>query len=149
MILNLVRYDLTEKRTIGKLSVNGVFECYTLEDAVRPIKIPKETAIPSGRYQVVITESVRFRMPLPLLLAVPGFSGVRIHTGNVDADTEGCILVGQEKGTDRILKSHAAMNVLFPKIRAALEAGDQVWIEIEKGTIQGDPITVGGKGAAS
>jgi len=100
--LELKRVKLGEEFTIGKLSVDGKFICYTLEDTVReqvgvPVeqwKVMSKTAIPTGTYPVTITMSNRFKTMLPLLGNVPGFSGVRIHTGNSAKDTEGCILVG-------------------------------------------------------
>lgn len=92
--LRLERRIFTDDVTVGELYVDNVFHCYTLEDAVRPVKIPKITAIPKGIYKVVLTMSNRFKKVLPLLENVPNFAGVRIHTGNTNEDTEGCILVG-------------------------------------------------------
>src|SRR2546423_440555 len=94
MQLQLKRKTFTDKSTIGELAVNGVFECFTLEDVVRPEKIKRETAIPAGRYEIAITFSDKFQKFLPLLLNVPNYEGVRIHSGNRPEDTEGCILVG-------------------------------------------------------
>lgn len=108
-------------------------ECSTLEDQERAQKIPGKTAIPAGKYQVVVTFSNRFQKPLPLLLNVPGFSGVRIHSGNTANDTEGCILVGAEDGnpSDAWLgRSREAFTPLFAKIQAAIAAGEKVWITI-------------------
>ncbi len=82
MELRIKRTDFSDQSTIGELSVNGQFECYTLEDKVRPEKIAGKTAIPAGRYEVVISFSQRFQRPLPLLLKVPNFEGIRIHPGN-------------------------------------------------------------------
>lgn len=102
MKLTLERVKLGDDFTVGKLSADGKFVCYTLEDKVReeigvPVeqwKVMSQTAIPKGTYSVTITMSNRFKTQLPLLGNVPGFSGVRIHTGNSSKDTEGCILVG-------------------------------------------------------
>lgn len=102
MKLTLERVKLGEDFTVGKLSADGKFVCYTLEDKVReeigvPVeqwKVMGQTAIPKGTYPITITMSNRFKTKLPLLGNVPGFSGVRIHTGNTAKDTEGCILVG-------------------------------------------------------
>src|SRR4051794_1532912 len=102
MDLKVIRKQFTDKSTIGDLFINDQFECFTLEDVVRPVKIKGMTAIPAGIYEVVINFSERFRKLLPLLLNVPTFDGIRIHPGNTDKDTEGCILVGQMKQKDSI-----------------------------------------------
>lgn len=130
MKLVLDRYDRTDTRTIGKVSINGEWFGYCLEDAIRPVKIPGETAIPFGRYQVVITFSQRFQRDLPILLEVPNFQGVRIHPGNTTEDTEGCILVGMRRGKDTIFESKRAVEALTWRMRQALAAGDEVWLDI-------------------
>ena len=132
MNLQLVRKEFTEQSTIGELTVDGQFECFTLEDKVRPdgVKVFGETAIPEGIYHIDITFSNRFKKDLPLLLAVPNFEGVRIHSGNTPADTLGCILVGKGKGSNRIDQSRDAFNALFPKLRAAKDRGDGITLEI-------------------
>ena len=114
---------------IGELSVNGKFECYTLEDVERPVKIAGVTAIPRGNYEIIISWSARFGKPLPLLLQVPNYDGVRIHQGNTAANTEGCILVGTVKKSNSIEKSAVAFSALFPKIEAASKK-EKVFIEI-------------------
>lgn len=129
MELQVKRTDLTDESTIGELSVNGEFECYTLEDKVRPVKIAGKTAIPVGCYEVIINFSQRFGRPLPLLLNVPDFEGVRIHPGNTDADTEGCILVGDTKKPNFVGDSRLAFERLFGKLKAA-SATEKVFIEI-------------------
>jgi len=94
--LHLERIKLHPAKTIGRLFIDSIFFCYTLEDTVRApgIKIPGKTAIPQGKYKVVVSWSTRFKKLMPLILAVPGFAGIRLHGGNTDADTDGCILVG-------------------------------------------------------
>lgn len=132
MNLLLLRRGFEEGATEGSLYVE---ECHTLEDAVRPEKIPRITAIPAGTYRVIITHSPRFNRPMPLLLDVPGFTGVRIHSGNKPEDTEGCILVGKDQTTLRdgwIGQSKAAYNALYLKIRAAIAKGEEVWLTIEE-----------------
>lgn len=131
MNIDLVRIEFSERSTIGKLALDGVFECFTLEDRFRPdgVKVPGATAIPCGTYEVVITFSNRFKRPLPLILNVPGFSGVRIHPGNDDSDTEGCVLVGQTKGVDSIGQSRAAFSLFFLKLEGAMRTG-KVFIEV-------------------
>ena len=116
----------------GNLYVNDKPECWTLEDVEREVKIPGKTAIPVGVYEVIITPSNRFKRDLPLLLNVPNFSGVRIHTGNAAADTEGCILVGDapDPAEEWLGQSRAAFSRLFPKIQSAVMGGEKVTIEI-------------------
>lgn len=132
MRIKLERQEFQPKCTIGELFVDGCFECYTLEDVVRQEKVYGETAIPYGTYEIDITRSNRFKRDLPLLKDVPNFSGIRIHPGNTDADTEGCILVGRTKGNDFVGESRAAFAALFTKIREAIDQGDTVTIDIEE-----------------
>jgi hypothetical protein len=124
--------------TIGKLYIDGVFESHTLEDVVRekpgvPVlnwKIKGDTAIPKGTYNVIVTWSPKFSKPMPLLLNVPGFEGVRIHSGNTDRDTEGCILVGSEVSGESILKSRDAYNKLYDKMVSAIKESQNITITI-------------------
>jgi hypothetical protein len=129
MQLQLVRKIFTDQSTIGELSVNGVFECFTLEDKVRPVKIKGETAIPAGTYEVAVTFSNKFQKLLPLLMDVPNFDGIRIHTGNTAKDTLGCILVGQGTGVDSISSSRLAFAPLFEKLQGVIRT-EKVFIEI-------------------
>ena len=133
MKLELVRTMCGAVCTIGDLYVDGLRQCYTLEDVVRPdgVKVYGETAIPSGRYRVLITYSNRFQRDLPLLVGVPNFEGIRIHPGNTAADTHGCILVGMERHGDSIINSRVAFAPLFTDIRDAIEHGQEVWIEVK------------------
>ena len=119
MQITVKRLHKTDISTIGELLVDGIFECYTLEDAERDVKIKGETAIPKGTYNVIINESTRFKRLLPLLLNVPNFEGVRIHSGNSNHDTEGCILVGQSRNKNYIGQSRKAFDKLFKKMQAA------------------------------
>ena len=129
MELRVERTDFSETSTIGKLYVDDQFECYTLEDKVRPVKIKGKTAIPAGRYEVIINFSQRFGRMLPLFLNVPNFEGVRIHPGNTAADTEGCILVGETKDAEFIGQSRLAFEGLFNKLKTASET-EKIFIEI-------------------
>lgn len=117
--LVLIRSRFSKRSTIGRLFIDGKFECWTLEDAVRPEKVQNETAIPAGHYPVRITPSPRFKRDLPLVVGVPGFEGIRIHPGNTDADTEGCILVGTSAAADRVNESRRAFDALFLKLEVA------------------------------
>ena len=96
MKLQLMREQYRPDSTVGRLLVDGTFECFTLEDGIRTSKVHGRTAIPPGTYRVTVTPSPRFRKALPRLHDVPNFQGVLIHPGNTAADTEGCILVGAQ-----------------------------------------------------
>ena len=130
MKIKVVRELSTEKSTPGVMWVDGDRQCYTLEDVVRPQKIMHETAIPAGTYKVVVTMSNRFKRELPLLLDVPGYEGVRIHPGNTDKDTSGCILVGVTRGEDMVGGSRTAFNTLFDAIQAARAAQELITLEV-------------------
>lgn len=142
MELKVVRDRFERKRTYGKLYIDGVYFCETLEDRVREVvpggpfvKVPKETAIPVGRYRVLITLSTRFKVWLMELLKVPMFAGIRVHAGNTEENTEGCILVGFNRGMNGdalpLLNSKKALEKLQPLVATALAKGDEVWITVE------------------
>lgn len=119
MRLRLLREPSRNGATLGALFVDGVFHCWTLEDVVRDVKVPGETAIPFGRYPVVLTHSPRFNCVLPEVRNVPGFVGVRIHAGNRASDSSGCILVGLDRGDAWIGRSQMALSGLMRKVIGA------------------------------
>ncbi len=121
MLLTLKRRWLAEQSTIGELSIDGVFECYTLEDTFRSHgpKLFGRTCIPCGTYRVAITWSPRFQRELPHIMGVPGFAGIRIHPGNTPDDTSGCVLVGVTRGVDSIGQSRRAFEALLEKLKLA------------------------------
>lgn len=137
MILKLDRIHFGETFTVGKLFNGRDFLCYTIEDKVREVigkpvaewKIAGKTAIPKGYYPVTVTMSNRFKRELPLLSNVEGFEGVRIHTGNTSADTEGCIILGStwDNKSDFISGSKLAFDKVFPLIK---NSTDKVFIEL-------------------
>ena len=139
MDLRLVRVATTNRVTPGTLYVDGALECVTLEDAIReqigvPVaawKIPGETAIPAGRYDLTLTMSQRFQRILPLLGQVPGFTGVRIHAGNVIDDTEGCILPGLERRPDGVGESKLAVIEVNKWFDAIIAKGQEAWITVQ------------------
>jgi len=132
MELIVNRKWFTDKSTIGELLIDNMFECYTLEDAVRPVKIDGKTAIPEGKYQVIIDFSNRFKKLMPHVLNVPGFEGIRVHAGNTDANTEGCLLLGRTKTKDFIGESKLAIDTFIPKLEKGLKQG-KVYITYKKG----------------
>jgi len=132
MELKLVRDVCGADCTLGKLFVDGQFDCYTVEDVVRPggVKVHGKTAIPEGRYHVVVSRSPRFGRDLPLLENVPNFEGVRIHPGNTAEDTEGCIIPGLARTPKGVAQSRAAFGKLFAALQAELGRGGDVWLSV-------------------
>lgn len=117
--LTLTRIAKRADYTIGRLEdENGVKICDTLEPKYRDykggeLKVPRKSAVPEGTYPVVVTKSKKFGKYLPLLVGVPGFEGVRIHSGNTVNDTEGCILVGQNLIKGKVLLSRLTLEKLM------------------------------------
>lgn len=133
MEITLRRTRLTPKATLGELAVDGIPECVTLEDVVRApgVKVWGATAIDAGRYEVTIDFSQRFNRPMPHVMNVPNFTGIRIHKGNTSANTEGCILLGREvSGDDLITHSTEAWDSFWPQLGHALDFGEEVWLTI-------------------
>lgn len=129
IILN--RIAKKAKYTIGKLYINDQYFCDTLEDTDRGLtqsmteqqigskKVYGETAIPTGTYRIIINYSNKFKKQMPLLLNVPGFAGIRIHSGNTEKDSLGCILVGKNKAVGKVLESRDTYSKLFSILQEA------------------------------
>ena len=107
------RYELTPERTHGELYIEGRKFCDTLEDTVRTgEKVYGKTAIPAGRYELRLTYSQRFKRVMPQIMDVPNFSGIRIHSGNTEKDTDGCLLVGHRQG-DKVINYMEVMAIIW------------------------------------
>ena len=115
-----------ESYTIGRMYLNEEYFCDTLEDAIRPVKIPNETAIPAGTYKVEVTYSPRFKRNLPLLVDVPNYTGIRIHNGSNKDHTSGCILVGFNTAKGKLTDSRKISDQLTNLLKSLSEP-----IEIE------------------
>lgn len=126
MNISIIRKFLTNTTTIGNFTIN-TFTCFSLEDRLREagIKVQDETAIPNGQYKVIVDYSNRFKRYMPHILDVPLFSGIRIHSGNTSADTDGCILLGLQKSNNTIIKSKLAYTSFF-KLFAVEDGFDKV-----------------------
>ena len=147
MNILLVRRWRGTNSTVSTVSVDGKAHQFILEDRDRGLKASMDladiirqkvygkTAIPAGRYQVVITHSARFKRLLPLLIGVPGYEGIRIHPGNRHVNTDGCLLPGkvyfQENDDFVVGSSRTASEDLQLKIASAIQRGEKVWIEIK------------------
>lgn len=141
MKLTLKRIALRPTYTIGKLYIDDAYFCDTLEDTVRDTnksgkfdngeqKIKGKTAIPYGTYEIKWTYSPRFKKYTPQLMNVPSFEGIRVHSGNTSADTEGCLILGENKQVGKVLNSRATINKFYPIIKEACSNG-KVTIEIK------------------
>lgn len=142
MELILERIHNTSTSTIGKLFIDGTFQCNTLEDVdrdllqtdsldkIKSVKVYGKTAIPKGKYEVQVTFSNRFQKNLPLLINVPGFEGIRIHPGNTSEDTDGCILPGKWVEENVVQDSRVNFEPVFSKIQNGLKSG-KVYITIK------------------
>lgn len=136
MILELHRDPSPKAHNWGELYLDGKLLGQTLEDEDRFLetgeeKIRGQTAIPRGRYKVTITDSARFGRPMPLVHDVPGFSGVRIHGGNTEANTEGCPLLGMRRTHDGIADCAGVNARLMNHLAAAADRGEDVWLEVK------------------
>ena len=131
--------------TIGEFFIDNKKMCYTLEDEYRKIKVPGETRIPSGIYEVELYTQgtmhpdylkhygAAFHKGMLHIKNVPGFDGVLIHVGNTDIDTRGCLLLGmqEDEKNGKIISSRAAYEKAYPIIAKALKNGYKVTIEIK------------------
>lgn len=127
--------------TIGNLFINGKFYCNIIEDVVRDInkngsfdcgefKISGHTAIPYGKYEIQVTYSPKFKRKLPLLLNVKHFEGIRIHRGNTEKDSSGCLIPGENTKRGMVLNSTKYELELTNLIESANKRGEKVIIEI-------------------
>mgnify|MGYP001036463994 FL=1 len=134
MRLLLERIALRDTYTIGKLYVDGQYFCDTLEDRVRDLsterKVPGETAIPPGTYDVVVNISPKFKRLLPRLLRVPHFDGILIHAGNRPEDSAGCILVGENRVRGTVSNSRYWEKRVTELLLEAQGNGDDIKITV-------------------
>ena len=135
LLLRLNRIYKTETYTIGNLFVRDHYFCDTLEDKVRILntekdKIKKQTAIPAGCYKVILSFSPHFQCVMPELLDVPYFKSIRIHWGNDIDDTDGCVLVGENKQKGKVLNSKATYKRLMEILEPVFKSGEEIYIQI-------------------
>lgn len=99
-------------------------------DEVLEKKVYGQTAIPTGRYLVTMSWSPKFRKTMPLVNAVKGFTGVRLHPGNSSDDTQGCILFGVNDKIGWISNSRYWTDRVVGMVKAAIERGEKVYITV-------------------
>ena len=146
MKLDVIRTQFGKDATNGMVFIDGVFECFTLEDEVRDVKVHSETAIPLGEYEIKLRTEGGFHSKYTArygamhkgmlwLQDVPNFKWILIHTGNQDSHTAGCLLIGEtqqdlDKGKDGFIGgSGDAYKKMYPKVADALLAGEKVTIK--------------------
>ena len=148
MKLDVVRTQFGKDATNGMLFIDGVFECFTLEDEVRDVKVYGETAIPEGKYEIKFRTvggfhtkytsryGEAFHKGMLELQNVKNFKYILFHTGNTDEHSAGCVLVGEtqqdlDRGKDGFVGgSGDAYKKFYPKVRDALIAGEKVEVTI-------------------
>lgn len=139
MKIRVDRFISDNDSTVSRISIDGVFECFGLEDEYQVDKVPKETRIPPGTYRVGLRKVGGFHGKYKRIFAefhqgmlhikkVPSFKYILIHCGNTDDDTAGCLLVGSsahtEAGDMSVASSRAAYRRFYPKVIEAAKSGD-------------------------
>ena len=143
MQLKLTRLYKKDTYTIGKLYINNQYFCDTLEDKDRGLnsdmtedqifdrKVKGATCIPTGLYHLAYTYSPKYKRYLPLVLNVKGYAGIRIHSGNTDKDTEGCILLGENKKVGQVINSRKTCSEFNRIVEKTLDKGELITLKIE------------------
>lgn len=134
MELLLLRNRAYKTHTIGQLYIDQTYFCFVLEDVIRAVKIQNETAIPQGRYKVTLELSRRFGPDTLTVNRVPGYEGIRIHSGNTDTDTDGCLIVGYKLDANYCVAygtTKPALLDLKGKVKQALMDNKEVWLTIK------------------
>ena len=121
--------------TVGNFYVNGELLCNSLEDKVRDLtKEPKvygETAIPPGRYRVILSYSPKFKRKMPRVLNVPFFEGILIHAGVSNKNTLGCPLVGLNKIVGGLVNSKYYESKLIELLTKCTDSNEEVWVTVK------------------
>ncbi len=133
--LLLQRDEFGADYTLGKLFADGRYFGEICEDKDRYLenggqKVYGETAIPRGRYRVVLSFSQRFGRVMPEVLGVPQFKGIRFHGGNSPQDTEGCLLLGRNRKAGGVFDCHERNETLILLIENAEEDWRECWLEV-------------------
>jgi len=137
MRITLNRKYKGQDYTISHSFINGEYFCDFIEDRVRDLgengenKVYGETAIPAGKYRIVLTYSPKFKRELPLLLNVPFFEGIRIYRGNTAQSSSGCLIPGENKIKGQVINSTKYEIELIRRIKEAISHNEEIWITIQ------------------
>lgn len=146
MELKVLRYNSSSTFTDGLFFINGKFQCHTIEDQFKEIKVKGSTRIPDGKYEVTLRKEGgfhsryqkeygnTFHKGMLWVRNVPNFEYILIHVGNSAKDTDGCLLVGMTNSADEdgfIGGSKIAYRKIYPIIAKELESGRKVFITYE------------------
>tara|TARA_R100001460_G_scaffold20379_3_gene42241 strand:+ start:275 stop:865 length:591 start_codon:yes stop_codon:yes gene_type:complete len=146
MKLTVVRTQFGTDATNGLLFIDGIFECYTLEDQYQAVKVMHETCIPEGTYDIQFRKTGGFHAKyteryknahygMLHIQDVPNFTYILIHTGNTDEHTSGCLIVGETQQDLEVSKdgfigsSTVAYKKMYSKVAGQLLQGKPVTIE--------------------
>ena len=146
MKLQVVRTQFGKDATNGLLFIDGIFECYTLEDQYQSVKVMHETCIPEGTYDIKFRKTGGFHAKysdryknahygMLHIQDVPNFTYILIHTGNTDEHTSGCLIVGETQQDLEVSKdgfigsSTVAYKKMYSKVASQLLQGKDVTIE--------------------
>lgn len=144
MRVTLKRIAFKDEYTIGRLYINGVYFCDTLEDKDRSLydwqsveyilekKIKHKTAIPYGMYKLMWSYSPKYKRFMPEITGVKGFSGIRIHSGNTADDSSGCVLLGYNKKVGMVLDSRKVCKKFDEIVEGYYKKGEPMTFEITK-----------------
>ena len=154
MKLKLVRTYKNDRYTIGHLYINGKFFCDTLEDTdrgldnsmslkqIQSIKVKSKTAIPTGVYNITLrvvsprlSKKSAYKFcggKVPRLVNVKGYDGVLIHIGNTEQDTDGCILVGENKAKGKVINSTDTFKRLYAILKQASDNNEDITLDIQR-----------------
>lgn len=142
MKIYLYRKYKKNNYTIGQLFINNEYFSDCLEDTdrgltsnmsieeIKRIKVPGNTCIPYGTYKITITYSPKFKKNLPLINDVKGFEGIRIHSGNNNNDTSGCLLLGFNKIKGGVINSKVTVDKFIDIIQKTINSGESITLSI-------------------
>ena len=144
MRVTLKRIAFKDKYTIGKVYINNKYFCDSIEDKdrglydwqsedyIKEVKVKHQTAIPYGIYKLLWSYSPKYRRMMPEISGVKGFSGIRIHSGNTEEDSSGCILLGFNKKVGMVLDSRNTCKKFDDIIEGYYKKGEPMTFEITK-----------------